>query len=217
MFCPQCRSEFREGFSRCQSCDVDLVEEKDLPFEEALKNFTPDLSKDSDADNVRKWTQEGECPPGSVKVFESSDPFLVTTVGNLLYDNNIPFYVQNGEMGDVFPSAIFGSGGHRAVDPAQFLVLQDREAEARALLEDFLTIPADGNREFSDLPPELAQATDEPDPESEYEPTDNEADQASERKTIFCPNCGTEMKPTEGDYLARKHPCNACGKTVELD
>ena len=27
MFCPQCRAEYRPGFSRCSDCDVDLVEE----------------------------------------------------------------------------------------------------------------------------------------------------------------------------------------------
>ncbi len=27
MFCPVCRSEYRPGFSRCPSCEVDLVEE----------------------------------------------------------------------------------------------------------------------------------------------------------------------------------------------
>ena len=25
MFCPECRDEFREGFTRCASCEVDLV------------------------------------------------------------------------------------------------------------------------------------------------------------------------------------------------
>lgn len=27
MFCPQCKAEYRPGFSRCSDCDVDLVEE----------------------------------------------------------------------------------------------------------------------------------------------------------------------------------------------
>ena len=26
MFCPECRGEFREGFTRCLSCDADLVD-----------------------------------------------------------------------------------------------------------------------------------------------------------------------------------------------
>ena len=27
MFCPNCKDEFRPGFTRCQSCDVELVED----------------------------------------------------------------------------------------------------------------------------------------------------------------------------------------------
>jgi hypothetical protein len=31
MYCPSCRAEYREGFFRCEDCDVDLVE--NLPEE----------------------------------------------------------------------------------------------------------------------------------------------------------------------------------------
>ncbi len=33
MFCPECKSEYRQDFTRCTDCDVDLVHE--LPSEEA--------------------------------------------------------------------------------------------------------------------------------------------------------------------------------------
>jgi len=32
MFCPKCKSEYREGFSTCADCGVDLI--KELPSEE---------------------------------------------------------------------------------------------------------------------------------------------------------------------------------------
>jgi hypothetical protein len=35
MFCPQCKSEFRQGFSRCSDCDVDLVAELPKPQDDA--------------------------------------------------------------------------------------------------------------------------------------------------------------------------------------
>jgi hypothetical protein len=31
MFCPQCETEYREGFTRCADCDVALVPELDSP------------------------------------------------------------------------------------------------------------------------------------------------------------------------------------------
>jgi hypothetical protein len=33
MFCPQCRAEYREGFSRCSDCGVDLVGALSIPEE----------------------------------------------------------------------------------------------------------------------------------------------------------------------------------------
>jgi hypothetical protein len=35
MFCPQCKAEYRPGFTRCSDCDVDLVER--LPLEAPMK------------------------------------------------------------------------------------------------------------------------------------------------------------------------------------
>ena len=48
MYCPNCRAEYRAGFSRCAGCEVELVEElhplsaEDL---EARENERPDLAK----------------------------------------------------------------------------------------------------------------------------------------------------------------------------
>jgi len=44
MFCPQCKAEYRFGFTRCHDCDVDLVErlpETDLPSGAAPSAETP--------------------------------------------------------------------------------------------------------------------------------------------------------------------------------
>ncbi len=39
MFCPVCKYEFRRGFTRCNTCDVDLVET--LPAEEEIDHSAP--------------------------------------------------------------------------------------------------------------------------------------------------------------------------------
>ena len=44
MFCPQCRAEYRPGFTHCTDCDVDLVD-RDLPATEygrVRRNELPD-------------------------------------------------------------------------------------------------------------------------------------------------------------------------------
>ena len=53
MFCPQCRSEYRAGFTRCADCDVALVESLDdawadggAPLDDALEPLHETRSSD---------------------------------------------------------------------------------------------------------------------------------------------------------------------------
>ena len=68
MFCPQCRSEYRPGFTHCNDCDVDLVWE--LP---------------------RGEHAESEL----VKVFETANAALIPIVESLLQDAQIECVVRN--------------------------------------------------------------------------------------------------------------------------
>src|SRR5712691_8006872 len=44
MFCPQCRTEYREGFFRCSDCDIPLVDQ--LPVDRPVTNRQPGSETD---------------------------------------------------------------------------------------------------------------------------------------------------------------------------
>ena len=76
MFCPSCGTEYREGFTRCSDCDVDLVWEAPLRGE-------PDLKL--------------------VKVFETKNPALVGVIESLLDSAEIDFLTKiRGAAGGTF-------------------------------------------------------------------------------------------------------------------
>jgi hypothetical protein len=107
MYCPECGTEFREGFSKCSDCGAALVAEgpaKKRPGE-------PDLEL--------------------VTVLEANDPVLLGLAKGLLEDAGIPFYSIGSELG-----VRFGPVTPYANPWQSIQVGADREAEARALLAD---------------------------------------------------------------------------------
>ncbi len=44
MFCPQCKTEYREGFTRCADCDIDLVDSLPPEPEPEYVDFKPILA-----------------------------------------------------------------------------------------------------------------------------------------------------------------------------
>lgn len=67
MFCPNCHSEYREGFTRCSDCDIALIQE------------LPRKAKDIDL----------------VSVFETNDPALADVVTAVLRAKPIEFIVRD--------------------------------------------------------------------------------------------------------------------------
>ncbi len=118
MFCPQCGAEFREGFTECSDCHVPLVWEQP-PQPEPDSRFNP-ISP-----------AQGQPDLEFVTVLETSDPVLLGAAKSVLQEAGIPFYVAGDEVSPHY-------AGHFALDPRRVLVGSDREAEARALLEQFM-------------------------------------------------------------------------------
>jgi len=52
MYCPECESEYREGFTRCSDCDVDLVEQ--------LTASPEDPAHDSRLVRLRSYSGDGD-------------------------------------------------------------------------------------------------------------------------------------------------------------
>jgi hypothetical protein len=109
-FCPRCRSEYRPGFKTCSDCQAELVDE--------LAGAGPG---------------PGEPDSRMVAVFEAPDQISALAVSALLNDHQIDSVVRSDQipMYDGVAMMLFPRWG-------RVLVLEDREAQARELVGQFL-------------------------------------------------------------------------------
>lgn len=112
MYCPQCRVEYREGFTECADCRVPLL--AGTPPPEPPDPFDPSL--------------------GTVVVMETRDAVQLAMAKGLLDDSGIPFVLQGRITTLVTDVDPFLQKNVRIVVP------RDRETEARELL-DYLLNP----------------------------------------------------------------------------
>ena len=103
MICPDCGSEYREGFVRCRACDVDLIEPP--PAE-------PDVEL--------------------VKIYECGNAALVPLVESILADAGIEYMTKGEGLQDLFGWGRFGSNMNYVIGPVEFHVRADVADEARA-------------------------------------------------------------------------------------
>jgi hypothetical protein len=140
MYCPQCRVEYRQGFTQCADCGVPLAVGAPPPPEKAPVPVSPEeLSMDD-----------------LVPVLGSSEPVQMALAKGLLEDAGIPFAVRPGEHAHVAPALPDASRGVLGcMFPWQSLdVARARVAEARELLAPLLN-PVDGAEpESSEAAPE---------------------------------------------------------------
>jgi hypothetical protein len=109
MYCPECGTEFRPGFTECSDCHVPLVPEKPQD-PDALSVPDPDLAL--------------------ATVFEGNDPLLVAAAKSSLEQAGIPFYVAGEEL-----AIRLGPVGALINPWCTIQVAADREPEARELLQ----------------------------------------------------------------------------------
>jgi len=77
MLCPECRAEYRPGFTRCADCDVDLV--ANLPEVEPGKSDRSNLEGDrSDLQEVWSGDDQDSCVDTCLTLKEAEIPYEVT-------------------------------------------------------------------------------------------------------------------------------------------
>jgi hypothetical protein len=113
MFCPECGGEYREGFTRCADCEVDLVEALPEPEEAA---------------------------PASqlVTVLETGDPAEMALAESLLQDEGIPFFKKGDQLQNLFALGTLGFGFSAVTGPATLQVAEE-DAQAAAQILEALT------------------------------------------------------------------------------
>jgi hypothetical protein len=87
MICPKCRSEYREGFSRCADCDVALVSDLDQEPEESAES--------------------GEQESDLVAVLDTKDSSMLSDIVSHIEEKGIPYLLQSGTaigLESLFPS-----------------------------------------------------------------------------------------------------------------
>lgn len=113
MFCPQCESEYREGFTTCADCNVALVD--------ALSD-----REDEEADDNEP----------AVTVLETGDPGELALAHSLLEAEGINAVFMGERIQNLFGMGSLGAGFNIAVGPASVQVLAHDAERAREILAE---------------------------------------------------------------------------------
>jgi hypothetical protein len=111
MFCPQCGSEYREGFTVCADCDVALVDQ-------------PPADEDAGRPDERLVT-----------VLEAGDPGLLAMAHSLLDGEGIPASFPGEGLQSLFGAGSIG-GFNVAIGPVGIQVPEEYAERARELLAE---------------------------------------------------------------------------------
>ncbi len=111
MICPECGSEYREGFFQCVDCEIPLVEGT---AEDLVHEPPPELEL--------------------VTVMETGDPALLAFAESLLVEAQIPYTKRGEQLQDLFAFGRLGTGYNPISGPAEVQVPREHEEAAREIL-----------------------------------------------------------------------------------
>jgi hypothetical protein len=110
MFCPKCRSEFKEGVTFCEQCQTELVDT--LPPEDEM--VYQDLAT----------------------VYTTGDEGLIGLIKSMMEEAGIPCFARSQGVQDLFALGRMGTGFSPIAGPVEIQVPKDRAEEAANLLQD---------------------------------------------------------------------------------
>ncbi|MFB3904015.1 MAG: DUF2007 domain-containing protein [Acidobacteriota bacterium] len=110
MICPNCKAEYREGYTICSDCEVPLVER--LPEEEQPQ---PEMEL--------------------VTVFDTGEPADVLVARSILEAEGIEFFAKDEGVQDLFGAGRLGSGFNTMTGQVEIQVRPEDAERARQLLQ----------------------------------------------------------------------------------
>ncbi len=125
MFCPNCKSEFRDGFIHCKKCNKDLVDKLD-PLPEEKHEKKP----------VEYEYAE------MVSIAETSELYDIALARGVLESANIRFNITN----EFTQNLVAASGFGNPITVSKIMVEKEKEEEARLILENIFTDSASKNK-----------------------------------------------------------------------
>ncbi len=111
MICPNCKAEYREGYTVCADCEVPLVEK--LPADEQPEEPEMEL----------------------VTVFDTGEPADVLVAKSILQAEGIEFFAKDEGVQDLFGAGRLGSGFNTMAGQVEIQVRPEDADRARQLLE----------------------------------------------------------------------------------
>ncbi|RPI28255.1 MAG: DUF2007 domain-containing protein [Acidobacteria bacterium] len=110
MICPNCKAEYREGYTVCSDCEVPLVE---------------------------KLTEEEQPEPELelVTIFDTGEPADVLVAKSILEAEGIEFYAKDEGVQDMFGAGRLGAGFNTMAGQVEIQVRPEDAERARDLLK----------------------------------------------------------------------------------